>query len=921
LVTLLGRDAERARIGALLDAARASRSGALVLRGEPGIGKTALLEDARAQASEMHLLSARGIEAESELPFASLHQLLRPALHLKSKLPGPQEIALKSALGLAERRGEDHFLVSAASLTLLSELAEDRPVLCVVDDAHWLDKPSTDALLFVARRLGAEGVAMLFAARDDEARRFEARELPQLELGELGSTAAASLLTSASSSAIDPGVRNVLVEQARGNALALLELPALLNEAQLAGLEPLPEPLPLSRDVEQIYLERVRRLPERTQRALLVAAADDEGDAGLILQAAGFLGLGSDALDAAEQKALVAIHDRQFDFRHPLVRSAVYGAATSSERRDAHRALATALANDATRADRRVWHLAAASLEPDEDVAQALEEAAQRAANRRGHAAEAKALARAAALSLNGTARARRVVRAARAARIACADDYAIALARDAQSEELDALQRAEIACVFAAADVRRGRPFDSFARVLESADEIAELDVEKAVELLIWANASATTAGQFAALADVSRAATRVLHVAKDGVVLHVLEALAAFPRPMHGNEAAELDDAFAWASTANDPRHVYVVAYALALTGDANRFDALVDRAISLSRMTGDLGVLAEALTARASVHSVWQRFDLAEREAEEGRAFARDLGATNTAAQCASVLAKMAAVRGDEAEARRYADEVIETASSHGLMPRVGVARYALAFLDLGYSRWAAALERLHALVDPQRSPDPVLAKIALLDTIEAATRAGEMRSAQEALEAFEDWSPSAPPFAQPMLHCGRALVHEQRAAEHFEAALELATLARPFDLARIRLLYGEHLRRERRRKDARALLGSALEAFEEMNADPWAERARSELRASGAVARKRDPSTLGQLTAQELQIVRFVSEGLSNKEIAAQLYLSPRTIDYHLRNVFAKLGITSRTQLVRLQIDDDERAGAPRVHAHA
>jgi AAA ATPase domain len=443
---LYGRDVERALIGGLLDGARDSRSGALVVRGEPGVGKSALLLDARERAADMHVLSARGVESESELPFAALDQLFRPALRYLDRLPAPQAAAFRGALGLDAAGSEERFLVFAACLSLLSELAERRPVLCLVDDAHWLDSASADALLFVARRLDAEGIVILFAAREGEVRAFEAQAVPSLVLEGLDADAAAMLLARAAGVDAPPSVRAHLVEQTRGNALALLEVPTALTRGQLAGEEPLPEALPMTSHVEGIFLERVHRLPPEAQRLLLVAAADDSENAALVTRAGESLGVGVRALDTVEEAGLVFVHGTRLEFRHPLVRSAVYEAATSSERRAAHRALAEALAGDDEQPDRRAWHLAASALEPDEDVVRALEQAATRAEERAGHMAAARALERAAALSADASARGRRLVGAARAASAAGTDDQAVPLAKQALPLVLEPVLQAEIA-------------------------------------------------------------------------------------------------------------------------------------------------------------------------------------------------------------------------------------------------------------------------------------------------------------------------------------------------------------------------------------------------------------------------------------------------------------------------------------------
>src|SRR5262245_3397664 len=465
---LYGRDDERARIGELLDAARSSRSGVLVLRGEAGIGKTALLEDTRERAADMHLLSARGVEAESELPFAALHQLLRPALGHVDGLPAPQASALGAALGLADGTGQERFLAFAACLSLLSELAERRPVLCLVDDAQWLDEASGDALRFVARRVDAEGIVLLFAARVDDPHVFEAGGLPSLALGGLDAEASARLLSRGAGAETPPSVRDRLLAHTRGNALALVELPSALTSAQLAGTEPLPDVLPMTRQLEKAFLERALRLPDATQRLLLLAAADDSEDLGVVTRAAPAVAATEHDLDAAEEAGLVVVCGTRIEFRHPLVRSAVYEAATSNERRAAHRALAEALAGDEANTDRRVWHLAASTLEPDAAVLAALDEAADRARARGGHVAAARALERAAELSPDPAERGRRLTLAAGDLSRAGRDEQAVACATTAATMVDDALLGAALAEVHAFAGVRAGRPADVVSLVTD---------------------------------------------------------------------------------------------------------------------------------------------------------------------------------------------------------------------------------------------------------------------------------------------------------------------------------------------------------------------------------------------------------------------------------------------------------------------
>jgi len=903
---LFGRAEERTVVGALLEGARRSRSGALVLRGEPGIGKTALLEDARERAGDFQVLSARGVESESELPHAALHQLLRPAMSQLETLPEPQAAALRGALGLDQGGAQERFLVFAACLSLLSEMSEQRPVLCLVDDAHWLDSASADALRFVARRLDAEGIVILFAAREGEVRRFEAVDVPSLLLEGLDGQASATLLARTTGEVALP-VRERLIEHARGNALALVELPSVLTARQRAGQEPLPDVLPLTEHLERIFLERVRRLPDDTQRLLLLAAADDSEDAGLVTRAAELLGADGRALDAAEQAGLVSVHGSRLEFRHPLVRSAVYEAATSGDRRGAHRALADALARPADQRDRRAWHLAASALEPEESVVCALQETARRAEERAGYMAAAKALARAAELSADTEARGHHLVRAARCARIAGADDYAVGLANQALPLVEDSLLRAEIAYALGVAEFRRGRPVNGLPGLLEGAREVSRRDPRRALELLIWAIGAAWVVGDLKALAEVSELAEAVASPDKNDESVYVARALTGFAQATGAETATDdtrFEEALAWAATSDNPWHVFAVSAAALFTGDEESSATLADRAISLARTRGELGVLAEALTARASGLQAASRFDEAVLAAGEAAQFARELGAVNTAARPESILAIIAAIRGDKEGARRRAEDLLGFAAARGLSVTSANALYALAMLDLGCGRWSEALERLETLIDAH----PRARQFALPNAIEAATRAGRRDKARTWLSAFGAWQDSSgAAWAQPVLASCRALVVEgEEASQHFEQALRLGSQARPFDLARIRLLYGEHLRRERRRIESRPLLRAALEGFERLRAEPWAERARKELRASGETARKRDPSTIDQLTPRELQIAHCVAEGLSNREVAAQLFLSTRTIEYHLRHVFAKLGVTSRTQLVRLPL---------------
>jgi DNA-binding CsgD family transcriptional regulator len=912
---LYGRDPERAQICALLEDARASRSGVLVLRGEAGIGKTALLEDARERAADMQILQARGVESESELPFAGLHQLLRPALGHADRLPAPQAAALRGALGLEAGGAGERFFVFAACLSLLSELAERRPVLCLVDDAHWLDSGSSDAVLFVARRLDAEGIVILFGAREDDVRTFEAPGLPSLILSGLDADAAGTLLTHGQGVSASPAVRSRLVEQTGGNALALLELPGALTDAQLAGDEPLPEALPMSTGVERLFLERVRRLPAETQQLLLVAAADDLESVATVTRAGELLGLGPQALDDAERAGLLSLRGTQLVFRHPLVRSAIYAAAPQSERWRVHRALAESLADAANHADHRAWHLAAASLQPDEEVVLALEEAARRAEQRGAHAAAAKALERAAELSLVDADRGRRLADAARCASVAGADDHAVALARRAGGLIEEPLMRAELAKARGLAELRRGRPADAAATLLQAAREVATADPATALELLLdasWASAEGAPGADVA----IRELAATIVPAADDRPARAIADLLAGAEAIADGDidrGRALLEPAFAWAATNDDPRHVFWCGIGALWLGDQARVNELFTRAATLARDRGALGILSLTLRLRGVQHFFAQQFDPAVLECREAVELARDVGADNLMRVPLGILAEMSAIRGDIDVARRDAAEALAGAVDRGLTLAVAYAGRALAAVDLGQGRWVDCLDRLESLSElriPGFSRYVVIQTMP--DRVEAAVRSGQRERGVAAMTEFESWAAgSGAPRAKAQLAACRALLAEaEDASEHYEEALGSGADLGPFSLARIQLSYGEHLRRVRRRADARVQLRAAIEGFERLRAEPWAERARAELRATGETARRRDASTVDQLTPQELQISRLVAEGLANKEIAAQLFLSPRTIDSHLRNVFSKLGVTSRTQLARLPLGADD-----------
>ncbi|MGE0027117.1 MAG: AAA family ATPase [Thermoleophilia bacterium] len=908
---LHGRDAERAAIGALLEGARSSRSAALVIRGEAGAGKSALLDDTADRAEDMHVLRARGVESESDLPFAAVQGLLRPALDRVAALPAPQARALGTALGLADGPPPERFLVYTACLGLLSELADRRPVLCLVDDAHWLDTASEEALTFVARRLDAEGIILLFGAREGEERHFPGEGVDSLMLDGLDDEAAHALVAEAAAGA-SAAVRERLVEYARGNALALVEMPAAMSTGQLAGSEPLPDALPMTRQLEAAFISRISRLPPATGTLLLVAAADDSQDAAVVGRAAADLGAGDDALDAAERSGLLQVRGTRIGFRHPLVRSAVYGAATSGEQRAAHLALAAALADDGARADRRAWHLAAGAIGEDEAALRELEAAARRSEERGGHHAAARAWARAAELTPGGPERAERLAHAARDLSVVGRDAEALAMA-DRAGHHTDAALRADLARVRVAAAERNGDPSEALPEIVAAAVALSRDDPDRAVELLMVGTSSAwrtADAGLVAAISDALAAVPSDRLSATYAVLAGAVRGFVATITGDSATAARQLRPVMAWGMTAGDAQHVAWASRAAVWLGDPQAYDALLTRAAELARQRGELAVLAEALGMLSVHRAVFaQRYDAAAMSAEEARALCRELGPGNLDARWGAALAVVAAVRGDPGRARELAGPIVE--ATQGRLPLVASpAVYALALADMGEGRWEEASRRLDATALPSDPAAVVMAP----DRVEAAVLGGRPDEARDALATWEARAATTPAGARRLAGLRALMTDGDEATRLFGEALDAHDGTRPFDHARVRLQFGRHLRRQGQRVAAREQLRGSLEGFESLGAEPWAERARRELRASGETARRRTPDAPATLTPQEAQIAGLVAQGLTNKEVAAQLYLSPRTIDAHLRGVFAKLGITSRRDLRHLMRDDALPQGA-------
>jgi DNA-binding CsgD family transcriptional regulator len=899
-----GRLSEREMLDRLLKNVGGGQSAVLVIRGEAGVGKTALLRYAAAQAAGFRLVQIAGVESEMELPFAGLHQLCAPMLSRLDALPEPQQRALSVALGLSSGEAPDRFLVALATLSLLAEVAEEQPLLCFVDDAQWLDGASRQVLGFVARRLLAESVAIMFAVRE-EAEEVELVGLPELSLGGLDDGDARALLATVVPGRLDERVRDRIVAETRGNPLALLELPRGLSARQLAGGFGLPDMVPLSGRIEESFLRRLEALPEETRLLLLVAAADPVGDPALLWRASGLLEIRPAALEPAERARLLEIGE-QVRFRHPLVRSALYRSASSNEIQGVHGALAEAT-DAALEPDRRAWHRAHATSGPDEDVAEELERSAGRAQARGGVAAAAAFLGRAVELTADPARRGQRTLAAAQANVEAGAFESALGLLAAAEAGPLDELGRAKIDLLRAEVAYSQDRGSDAPPLLLRAAKALEPLDPRLARETYLDAFGAAVFAGELASagsLLDVSRAAMAgprapdpplASDLLLDGFALLFAEGRAAAAPTLEG--AA---NAFAGkeVSTEEVLRWGWLATMAAAVMWDYETCAAIAARAVQLARDLGALTVLAVGVNILGQVVALGGDFAktaslVAEAEAVNEATRARVMP------YAALVLA---AFRGQEAEATSLIDRTIREATAGGQGTAVQEARWATAVVANAAGRYDDALEAAELASDD--TPELVVSAWALSELVEAGARSGNEKLAAAALARLVARSEdSGGGWGAGLVARSRALLSEGEAAErHYCEAIDRLgpTGLRP-DLARSHLLYGEWLRRENRRVDARAQLRTAHEMLATMGADGFAERARHELLATGEKVRKRRDDTRDELTPQEKHIARLASDGQTNSEIGAQLFISPRTVEWHLRKVFTKLGISSRKGL--------------------
>jgi DNA-binding CsgD family transcriptional regulator len=901
---LLDRVAERATLGRLLEGARAGHSGVLVVRGVAGVGKTALLDYAIEAAPGWRIARVAGIESEMELAFAALHQLFAPMVGGLDRLPGPQRDALSVALGLRSGQAPDRFLVGLAALSLLSTVAEARPLLCVIDDAQWLDRASAQALGFVARRLLAEPVGLLIAAREPGE---EFRRLPELHVRGLDHEAARELLDSVITGPLDEPVRERILAETGGNPLALLELPRGLTPAELAGGFGLPDTPGLTGWIEDSFRRRLRALPAAAQRLLLIAAAEPGGDPALVWRAAGRLEIGMDAAAAAEADGLLAIGER-VTFRHPLVRSAVYQAASPQEKRAVHRALADATDPQAD-PDRRAWHRAHAAPAPDEGVATELERSAGRAQARGGQAAAAAFLERSAALTPVPARRAGRALAAAQAKFQAGAFDAARGLLAAGEAGPLGEFQHAQ-------ADLLRGqiafassRGSDAPPLLLKAARQFDVLDARLARDTYLEALAASLFAGRLALsggmreIAEAARTApappqlSRASDLLLDGLALLISEGHRSGVPVLRQAVTAYRSTCF---SRAEGLRWLWLACHAAGIIWDYQSWDVLSGCQIKLAREAGALIALPIAFNTRAGVHLFAGEFAEAASMVAEAESVSEAIG-SSIAPYGALALAVL---QGREAEAIKLTEATKADVERRGEGEGLSFVHWATAVLCNGLGRYQEAL----AAAQQASNDSPALWFVnwAEVELIEAATRVGAPDRAAGALQRLsESTGPSGTDWALGIEARSRALVSDGEAAEilYRDAIDRLGRAGLRLERARAQLIYGEWLRRRRRTGDARDQLRSAHESFESVGAGAFAERARIELRAAGGHARKRVADTRDPLTAQEVLIARLADGGASNPQIAAQLFITPATVAYHLRKVFAKLDVSSRRQLAR------------------
>jgi DNA-binding CsgD family transcriptional regulator len=899
---LVGRKRERDTLNALVEGAKQGRGAALLVTGEPGIGKTALLDDAVERlGARMTVLSASGSESDRDLPFSTLGSLLRSTQREFRTLPLPQARALARAVGVdVDDDAVDRLSVGVATLGVFMGLAGRNPLLVVVDDLHWVDEASRGALLFAARRLEGRSVAMLLAARE-ELPELDVEGLPRLELAGLRRRDATALLAHVTGGSIDAGVRRQLLEISDGSPLALVELPVILSGAQLAGLDPLGDPIPVNGGIERAFGGRVARLPERTRTALLIAAATGPDADETLTSALELQELELADLTPAVADGLATVSSGRVFFRHPMVRSVVYHSHGEEERRVAHRTLAE-VAHDP---DRRVWHLYAAANGADESLAVELDAAAGRALGRGAPASAARAFEAAAAVTPDAEERGRRLTGAARAAHRAGEVSAARRFSAAARELTADPLALADLLLVDSDLRMRDGDLEGAHRALVGHAEELVPIDRRRAATMLLLA------------------AKLRIYRLEAQVAVNEVENALALLPAGEHdvvhlvalsmsqtvaGRDGAR-DTAFAAAAAAarapHGHAHTLGIAWPLIWLEEYDAARDVIARATAIQREGGFLVYLPQTLLALAELDFRTGDWTSADQAAVEAIELLEETEQPSEAASAAAVLCRIEAARGNDDACRALAQRAFASDVEFGLRSASAFALAALGLLALAGRRpeeAVAPLEAAERIAGLGDVGEPWLI-LSAPDLVEALARSGHHAQARETLARFEDRVGSRTSASAAAERCAGILATNGW-HEHFERALELhQAVPTPFERARSELCYGERLRRGRRRSEAREHLRLAARTFDELEARPWAERARTELRASGERVRRRS-SPMDTLTPQELAVARLVADGLKNREAAAALFVSEKTIEFHLASVYRKLGIRSRVALARL-----------------
>jgi DNA-binding CsgD family transcriptional regulator len=900
---LVGRDGERARLDGLIAEAAAGRGGAIAFVGEPGIGKTALLEYARAAARAGTVVATTGVESEFELPFAGLVDVIRPLLGHLPEIPGPQADLLRTALAFGPPRPVDRLAAGASVLSLLAAAAGDGMLLALVDDAHWLDVASRDALLFAARRLGRDPIAVIFAAREGEPSPFEAFGIETVRLSGLGRDEAARVL----GDSIPPAAVDTLFELTRGNPLALLELPGTLGDEQLLGRAPPEQPVRVSAGIERAFAHRAVVLGEAVGRALLVAAADDTRNLEVVTAAVAALGGSGDELVVAEDAGLLRIDGPRIEFRHPLVRAAVYQRAAPSERRDAHRTLAASL--DGRDAFRHAWHSGAAATGYDAEAAQALASAATASRARGGYSAAAAAFEVAARLTPEPGRRPALLASAADAAWLAGRDVRAGALIEEGLASDPSPAARAELLALRGRIGLYADDQETAYDTLLEAARLIEDVDPTRAGEFLVEAIGAGLQLGGAAA----TRAAARLEPTGGGGgplgelLTAQALLSAASILGDPSGRE--RLDQALvaieADGALDGSALRLFWAGRGRFMLGQNDQAAALARRALDRAREDAALVVVPQALRLVAAADFERGRWRTAYAAAGEAVEVGRELGQSSTVCACFALLAEIDSAGGNEEACRAHASAAIEIAGEKGFGFYREWAERALGRLELVHGRTRAAIDQLVRVQGRlERAGNWEQNGTPAWDLVEAYARLGATREARDILARAEVATPPASPAEEAVIERCRGIVADD---ESHEAAFERALVLHdaeliPFERARSEFVYGERLRRCGQRRRARERLHSALNAFSELGATGWERRAWSELIATGERLRSTTDAR-ESLTVRETQVALAVAEGASNREVAAALFLTPKTVEYHLTRVYRKLGLRSRADLVR------------------